>query len=356
VAIDVKAQPQTADQDRHYAGSRFSEVVRAVFANPYQRVWGAAGEPPLPVHEVSFKTVVGFATLGLPKQLQIDSARIIDSRADLRWGSDGKGFRRLVHPNGVCLTGKWSIDQETSYSGYFRKGSTALVVARYSTCCTETRRGHTRSLSMVGKLFPTADPQHADPLPTANFVTQDDIGGADTEYINDIELRNAPDTTVSRRGAGAAVLLVVGLVFRRVDNQPSIRQLYPVAELGKPVGEPTRAPEFMRLLVAPGQPRIAWAGLDFRDEIMAQIFDQGDPIPRRTLTFIIEVTDEGETTGPVVRERRTFKNWRRIGSLVFDNAVISYNGDSVIHFNHPSWRTDRNDPATATRIDGRKVR
>ena len=197
---------------------------------------------------------------------------------------------------------------------------------------------------------------HADPLPTANFVTQDDIGGADTEYINDVELRNAPDTTVSRRGAGAAVLLVVGLVFRRVDNQPSIRQLYPIAELGKPAGEPTRAPEFMRLLVAPEQPRISGADLDFRDEIMAQIFDRGDPIPKRTLKFHIEVTDEGETTGPVVRERRTFKNWRRIGSLIFDNAVISSNGDSVIHFSHPSWRTDRNDPATATRIDGRKVR
>jgi hypothetical protein len=32
------------------------------------------------------------------------------------------------------------------------------------------------------------------------------------------------------------------------------------------------------------------------------------------------------------------------------------NGDSVIHFNHPTWREDRNDPKTATRIDGRKVR
>ena len=68
------------------------------------------------------------------------------------------------------------------------------------------------------------------------------------------------------------------------------------------------------------------------------------------------VTDEGRTTGPAARQRRTFTNWRRIGSLIFDNAVVSYNGDSVIHFNHPTWRRDRNDPTTATRIDGRKVR
>jgi hypothetical protein len=355
---DVRAQTApVVDQDREYAGSRFSDVVAAVFANPYQRVWGGPGEPALPVYDVSFRTVVGgLASFGIPRQFRKDSERTLDSRADLRWGADGKGFTRLVHPNGICLTGQWSIDQDTPYSGYFRKGSMALIVARYSTCCTETRRGHTRSLSMVGKLFPTADPNHLQPLPTANFMTQEDIGGANTEFINDAELRNAPDTTVTRRGAGLGVLLMIGIVFQRVDRQPSIRQLYPIAELGKPEDQPTRAPEFMRLLVAADQPRIQGANLDFRDEVMAQIFDKGDPFPKRTLRFTIEVTDEGETSGPAVKERRTFKNWRRIGSIVFDNAVISYNGDSVIHFSHPTWRTDRNDLRTATRIDGRKVR
>jgi hypothetical protein len=346
-----------ADEDRDYAGSRFAEVVDALFANPYQRVWGAPGEPALPVYEVTFKSVVGgIASFIKPKQFQRDSERALDSGADLRWGADRKGFRRLVHPNGVCLIGQWRISEESGYSGYFSRGSTALVVARYSTCCTETRRGNTRSLSMVGKLFPTTDPFHPLPLRTANFITQEDIGGANTDYINDVELRNAPDTTVSRRGAGAALLIVIGTVFNRVDQEPGMRQLYPIAELGKPTGERTRAPAFMRLLVAPGHPKIPGAALDFRDEIMAQIFDRGDPTPKRTLTFNIEVTDTGETGGTALKVRRTFEAWRKIGTLTFDNAVISYNADSVIHFNHPTWRADRNDPKTATRIDGRKVR
>jgi hypothetical protein len=348
---------EVVDEDRNYAGSRFSEVVAALFANPYQRVWGGPGEPPLPVYDVTLRSFFGgMLSLGLPRLFRQDSERAIDSGADLRWGKDGKGWRRLVHPNGVCLIGRWHIDAETEYSGYFRKGSTALLIGRYSTCCTECGRGHNRSLSLVGKLYPTTDPNHPEPLRTANFMTQEDIGGSTTEFINDIELRNAPDTTLMRRGAGVPMLMTVGLVFNRVDSNPSIRQLYPIAELGKPQGEPTRAPEFMRLLVAPGQPKVPGAGLDFRDEVMAQIFDRGDPFPKRTLTFTIDTTDEGETTGPAAKERRTFKNWRRIGSMVFDNAVISYNGDSVIHFNHPSWRTDRNDPRTATRMDGRKVR
>ena len=150
-----------------------------------------------------------------------------------------------------------------------------------------------------------------EPLRTANFMTQEDIGGSRTDFINDVELRNAPDTTVTQRGAGIAVLLKVDFMFGRVDQQPSIRQ-YPIAELGKPEGTPTRAPEFMRLLVAPDQPRIEGADLDFRDEIMAQIFDRGDTAPKRSLTFNIEVTDQGTTTGPAFRERRTFKDWREI--------------------------------------------
>jgi hypothetical protein len=347
---------QFTAEDRGYGGSRFSDVVEALFANPYQQVWGAAGQPPLPVGQVTFRSVVGGILPFASSLFQRASERTLDSGADLRWGTDRKGFRRLVHPNGVCLIGEWRIVEETGYSGYFSKGSTALVVARYSTCCTETRRGRTRSLALVGKLFPTTDPRHTQPLRTANFITQEDIGGADTASINDVELRNAPDTTASRRGLAAPLLLFIGFVFSLVDKRPSIRQVYPIAELGKPAGVPTRSPEFMRLLVASDQPRIDGVDLDFRDEIMAQLFDRGDPVPRRRLTFTIEVTDQGTTTGPAFKERRTFRDWRSIGSLTFDNAVISYNGDSVLHFHHPTWRENRNDPATATRIDGRKVR
>ena len=348
---------QVTEEDRTYRGSRFSEVRDAIFANPYQKVWGGTGEPPLPVYNVSLASAVrGILPLGSPYFFRQAVARAVDSTADLRWGADRKGFRRIIHPNGICLTGRWEISEQTPYSGYFQKGSQALAVGRYSTCCTETRRGRERSLSLVGKLFPTADPNHSELLSTANFITQQDIGGDRTDYINDAELCNAPNTTSWRRGFGVPVLLTEAILFAKTDKQPTQRQLYQVAELGKPAGEPTRAPAFMRLLVDPRQPRIAGEALDFRDEIMAQIFDRGDPIRRRTLTFHIEVTDEGSTRGPNFYQRRSFANWQRIGRLIFDNAVASYNGDFVIHFTHPTWREDRNDPSTATRVNERKVR
>ena len=345
------------EEDRAYKGSRFQDVRNAIFANPYQKVWGGSGEPPLPLYDVTLWSVLrGILPFGKSYLFRQATARAVDSHADLRWGMDGKGFRRLLHPNGVCLTGLWEIFEETEYSGYFRKGSRALLIGRYSTCCTETHRGRTRSLSLVGKLFPTTDADHREPVRTANFITQQDIGGDSTDYINDAELRTAPNTSIWRRGFGVPVLIVTGIVFGRVDKQPTIRQLYEIAELGKPDDEPTRAPEFMRLLVDPDQPRIHGEALDFREEVLAQIFDRGDPHPRRTITFHIEVTDEGWTRGPNFLQRRTFGNWVRIGKLTFDSAVASYNGDFVIHFNHPTWRDDRNDPSTATRVDEHKVR
>jgi uncharacterized protein (DUF1330 family) len=331
------------DEDRAYAGSRFSDVREALFANPYQRTWGAAEEPPLPVHPVTLSSLLyGILPFGPPYVFRQATERAIDSAADLRWGPDRRGFRRLVHPNGICLTGLWQITEDTGYSGYFRHGSRALIVGRYSTCCRETRRGHVRSLSLVGKLYPTADPDHVVPLRTASFMTQQDIGGDYTDYINEVELLNAPNTTALRRGLGIPILAVFGIMLSVVDKKPTIRQLYQIAELGKAQGEPTRAPTFMRLTVAPAQPRIEGAGLDFRDEIMAQIYDRGDVQPKRTLTFNIDVTDDGETHGPPFRERRTFRNWRRIGTITFDRAVVSYNGDFVIHFHHPTWRDDQN--------------
>ena len=344
------------DEDRRYAGSRYAEVARAVFDEPYQPVWGAPGSAPLPRYEVTLgRLLAGALPFGRPYLFREAAKRTVDSGADLRWGPDRKGYRRLLHPNGICLGGKWEIDADTPYSGYFRKGSHALIIGRYSTCCTETRRGHTRSLSLVGKLFPTEDANHAEPLTTANFIAQQDIGGDFDDFINDAEIRNAGDVTALRRGNGFWGFLLTGLVFQRVDAEPAIRQLYPIAELGKPPGEPTRAPQFMRLMVRFDQPRIAGDGLDFRDEIMAQIYDRADPAPKRKLTFRIEVSDEGESYGPAFFMRWHIRNWRHIGTIVFDRAAASYNGDHVLHFHHPTFRKDRNDPATATRANGRKV-
>ncbi len=337
-------------EDEAYHGSRYADVKAAIFQNAYYLTWGDEGEQPLPVYAVTLGRILRGVVPGcLPWQFKAAAMRAVESKADMRWGEDGRGFRRLLHPNSICLFGRWIIDGENSYSGYFRQGSEALIVARYSTCCTETRRGYTRSLSLVGKLYPTTDTDHVDPLETANFITQEDIGGERTQYINDAELRNAPNVTPWRRGWGTPILLISGLLFKFVNVEPAIRQLHTIAELGKPPDEQTRTPEFMQLTVSDEQPYVQGGALDFRDEILEHL-DEGGQSCRddRKLVFNVDVTDHGTRRG-VLAQRWQFDDWQRIGRIEFTEAVASYNGDFVIHFSHPNWRTDRNDPATSVR-------
>jgi hypothetical protein len=341
---DYDANEGLEKDDLQFTGSRFGEVRDAIFANPYPK--------PLTQSPVTLGSVLrGILPFGKPWNLLNASRRTIASHADLRWGADGKGFQRLLHPNAACLTGMWEITADTPYSGYFKQGSRGLIVARYSTCCQETRGGFTRSLALVGRVYPTTNREHPDRLPTANFITQQDFGGEIVRNINQAVLRNAPDTHATRRGWGLPVLLATGTALKIADKQPTIRQVYQLAELGKPGAEPTRAPEFMQLTVVPEQPVMPGENNDFRDEILWQ-FGDGNTAPKGTLTFRIETSDTGVTHSSKLnplKETRDITDWKAIGTITFDAAVASVNGDRVIHFNHPPWRNDRNDPSTAFR-------
>src|SRR5258708_5836656 len=113
--------------DLAYNGSTFSEVRDALFANPYQTVWGQEGQPALPVYQVTLGSVLyGVLPFGKPYLFPQATERALDSPADLRWGQDGKGFRRLLHPNGVWLAGLLEITEATLCLGYFRKGRREL--------------------------------------------------------------------------------------------------------------------------------------------------------------------------------------------------------------------------------------
>ena len=84
---------QFTDEDRGYAGSRFRDVVDALFANPYQQVWGRAGEPPLPVQEVTIRSVFGGA--GLIRQASPFRSRVRAVARLRRRPSLGAGSERL---------------------------------------------------------------------------------------------------------------------------------------------------------------------------------------------------------------------------------------------------------------------
>ena len=347
-------QDMTAE-DRSYRGSRYAEVRKAMYANPYRG--GVAGQEPGPLP--MFKSTIRNAwrgTLSGENYFRQASARSIDSRADLRWGRDGKGWRRIIAPNGIVVFGSWEITEDNPYTGYFANGSRGLIVGRISSDGNETQRGQRRSISLGMKIYPTMDRDHPTPLVPASVIVQEDLGGMRTDYINDAELVNAPSVHSYRRGIYWLIMLRAGTHFQRLDKIGDSRQLFEVAELGKAPDVPTNAPEHMLLKMAPGQRRIEGRRLDFRDEVYQHIYGPGDAQPTGVMEFDISVSSYGRRRGVNGVSSVTVDDWQRIGRLLFTEAVASYNADHVIQFHHPGWRDDRNDPSTYVRVNEIRVR
>ena len=92
----------TADDKHVVAGSRFSVVRDAVFANPYQKIWGVKGNAPLERFPVTMMPLLkGMLPGGKSWQFLSAAKRVLASDSDLRWGPDGKGYQRLLHSNAI---------------------------------------------------------------------------------------------------------------------------------------------------------------------------------------------------------------------------------------------------------------
>jgi hypothetical protein len=335
----------------------YEDIYNAVFHNPYYgRSWKRPGG--LPVYKQTLATLLDGLLPGGKRFGFLEAARrTVKSRADLRWGKDRTGFRRLLHPMGICLAGTWRIDAAppgSPYTGYFAKGVEGRIIGRYSTGGSNPCGGHYRSLALVGKIYPPEGSSNDGGVP-ANFFTQEDLGTNFTNSIRDGILTNSPPVSPWKRGKDIFQLFWIGLILTFADKRNSERQLYEIAELGKPADERTRCPRFMRLTVSDETPHSYGRGVDFRDEILGILYNRGEPFPSgRRLVFDIAVSDQGKKHGIGI-EWLTGQHWTRIGSITFTEAVASYNGDFVIHFHHPPWRNDRNDPRSVARRELRST-
>lgn len=356
LTVYPKGDQGVTQKDKEPPPSSYQEISTALFDSKingqYYQVWGAPGNHPLPLYKQTFGSIArGLWRIGKDFDMLKAAKRTLKTRADLRWGNDGKGFRRLVHPIGICLEGEWSIDPNSPFkdlTGYFAPGKKGRVIARYSLGGNEPRNGHYRSLGLVGKLFPQQDSADG-PTPRAHFITQEDLGGAFTNSIKEVELANSPPVTLWKRKFGLLPFLVVIRALMEADEEPAERQLYEIAELEKPAGTPTNCPRFLRFILDDTHP-VDTRKVDFREEILHRMYDPGVETPQRDLVFTIQVSIDGKRKGKI-RQTLVGQDWKNVGKLTFKKAVPSYNGDFVIHFHHPVWRNDPNQPSSVARAD-----
>lgn len=249
-----------------YQGSSFKEVWDVVSVGQYQQM-----PERVIVTPESLKRQKLLTDLTKKNGFLRASSRTLDTPHDYT----AHDWDRYVHPNGICVAGKWMINQQetdgsvnpSDLTGYFEKGKQGLIIARISTEGTIVSNRKTKSLSLVGKIFPTLNKNET--VSTANFITQDDLGGRsatdgvdDVLTIADVNLRNAPDFSISKRlesggRDGLLSFLATKKVFAKVDLETTARQLYQLSEAGLSSEERGVAPKFMQISYSGKRPDFA---------------------------------------------------------------------------------------------------
>jgi hypothetical protein len=297
---------QNAKASEKYLPSQFNDVWDQVASDEYE----------LPENEISFSSLFSWG-----KSLIKEAAdRTLNSRVDVL-----DQFNKLAHPNGVCLRGEWLIDKPNRYSGYFKEGSQALIIARASTAMSATKKGDFRAFGLAGKLFPTINPDHERKYLTANFFVVDDLGGTKADHYTDVAMTNEPPASkTSTVLKNILYALKLATTFGDADENPGIRQVYEIAELGEKNIFKAVVPKWMKIQAAPGQ---TVDEDDFRDELNVDQYNG-------QLQFQILVAS--------VQNDEGVKNWKQIGKIIFKKSVVSNSCDHRLHFHHPKWKSNLN--------------
>lgn len=283
-----------------YVGSSFGEVWEQVKSDPYRN----------PQNEVSFYSLFGW---GVDKIARAAN-RTLNDHSDLL-----PSFKKLAHPNGICLAGTWEVNVENPYTGYFKKGSLGYIVARASTALSNTKRGRTRAFGFAGKVFPAESMDEI--VRTGNFFTAEDLGGTNAKHFTDVELTNEPP--VSKTFEVFKYLsygLKLASTFGNADVNPGVRPLHEISELGlHPNADPV-TPGWMKIQAQQGQ---SVDEIDFRDELDISNY-HGE------LVFNVFVSSQESDAES--------KRWMKIGVIRFTDSVVSDSCDHRLHFHHPQIR------------------
>ena len=284
----------------NYNGSTFREVRDQVFKDPYKT---------LPSYTITLASLYG----GLSNLLLKACRRALRDEHDIV-----DHFQRLVHPVGIALTGKWQITEDSPYSGLFKKGTEALLVARCSVLLYKTLQEQFRGFAFAGKLFPTLDPDER--VRTVDFFTIDVLSGTKAKYFTGVELSNHPPL-----GFNSDVLKLFWVVtatfaaFIRANWNPVARPLYELGEYGVGDGDKANTPRWMMLKGWGGSGQVDKP--DFRDELRVENYLDGK------LVFDIFAADKELATGG--------RDYRRIGNITLDASVTSDSCDHRLKFRHP---------------------
>ncbi len=290
-------------------GSSFQEVVQVLRApsspsaatqNEEWKVYQTG----MPHYPVNSQTV--FST---SPTLVKDAQRTVNEKYDYY-----DYLPKKLHPNGVCITGEWEINQATKYTGYYKSGAKGLFVGRISVTMENVVRGDKRGFGFAGKIFPTLN--EVEVVKTANFFTVDVLLGTKIENFLETRMTNEPETGFDF--SMIALGLRIASALKQADENPNFRPVSQIAKLSE--SQSSKSPKWMRISAASNTIKNHQG--DFRNEVLQAVIDN------KELVFNIDVSD-------TVSDRNASDGWKSIGTIKVKEAMVSYGCDRRLHFAHP---------------------
>lgn len=265
----------------------------------------------LPQYQVNSRSVFEFGSAALEK----DAKRTLTDKSDYL-----DRLPKLLHPNGVCILGRWQMYKDSPYTGAFAANTENLFIGRVSVAMQETTSDSDRGFGFAGKLFPTLSEN--EPVATENLFTVDVLMGTNIKRFLDTATTNEPETGFNlwllKLGAQIASALSTA------DENPGFRPVKNVAQMGLTSGSVVNHPNWVRLSAAKNMKKNNQR--DFRSEILQAVQENNNDL--------IFYVDASSTT----KDRNSNTGWKRIGEIRVSQAIVSYGCDRRLHFAHPKLK------------------
>lgn len=264
----------------------------------------------LPQYAMNMRSVFEYGSAGLEKAAK----RTVSDKSDYL-----DRLPKLLHPNGVCVMGKWQIAKDSPYTGAFAANTENLFVGRISVAMQETTSDSGRGFGFAGKLFPTLNEN--EPVATENFFSVDVLMGTNIKRFLDTATTNEPelgfDLWLIKLG------LKIASALTKADDNPGFRPVKNLAMMGTDSGVAPKYPHWIRLSTAKEMKRNNQP--DFRAEVVQAVEEN------KELVFYIDGSD-------TTKDRSKNSGWKRLGEIRVSQAVVSYGCDRRLHFSHPKLK------------------
>ncbi|MBO1256046.1 hypothetical protein J3L16_10155 [Alteromonas sp. 5E99-2] len=254
-----------------------------------------------------------------------DAKRTLESGDDLIEFPAGQ---KLLQANGICFAGKWVINEQSEYSGFYAANTSVPILARISVSLSGTTQKDKRAMGMAIKVFGSPQsPQHDQ---TLNLFLLHSLGGIKTDAVLDLEMDNEPELgslppfsqllTAHRLESD---LKDADALYSKEKANARFRPVSHLAKIDKNGSkvEDIHSPQWIKVKTAPTIARVD--KLDFRDELDLKHYE-GNQL--RYQIYAAKAHNKGKSKA----------TWEEVGYIQFTESIRSKSCDTRLHFRHPS--------------------